>query len=778
MKQLPEPNAGGPPARYQYVDVPPPQEGPGEPETGGLIEYWHILRRRKGTVLLFALLGTIAAILFSLPQTPIYQAKSTLEMLNINEDLMNRRQLDATTTQGYYDPQFNIKTQISILQSKTLADRVTSKLKPRWQSQKLEDMGRVAAWRKFLGLAPAQDAASAPKDRDQGLWKGPGGLGALAVRAVVGTRLVQVSYDSPDPKFAAEYVNTISSEFIDQNVEVRYDASQRTDQWLTRQLNDLKIKLERSEDELQRYARATGLQFTGEKDSVAEEKLMQLQAELSKAQADRVARQSKYELATSTPPESLPEILDDSALRDYQSKISDLRRQLAELTTTLTAEHYKVKQTQAQVTSLEAAFNKQRLNVLARIQNEFQTAGRREKLLTADYTAQSKFVSDQSEKSIHYSILKREVDTGRQIYDGMLQKVKEYGIASAMQASNVRVVDAAEPPLFPYKPDFTRNSGLGLLAGLFLGVAFVIIRERADRSIQAPGESALYVDAPELGIIPSATLDTGHSYYSKRLLHRHKQQETPDGEQRRVELVTFQRKPSLVAESFRAAVASILFSGENGNHPRVIVVTSPAPKEGKTTVTTNLALALSEINRRVLLIDADLRKPRLHNIFDVSNEHGLTDVLKAPGPLNGNDGVISETIYPGVFVMPAGPADIAVHNMLYSPRLPELIARYRKEFDAVIIDTPPMLNMSDARVLGRLSDGVIVVVRAGKTTRDTVQSAVQRFTEDGTTVIGTILNDWNPKKHQGYGYGYTYRSYHGYYDSYQKHYGPDSTKGS
>lgn len=763
MKELPEPNHGNLPARYQYVDIPNNEAG-NEPETGGLIEYWHILRRRKGTVLLFAVLGIIAAILFSLPQTPVYQAQATLEMLNINENLLNRQQLDATNTMQDYDPQFNIKTQISILQSKTLAERVKEKLKTKFRSAKPEDSSRLAAWRKALGLESKPTAAAT----------GPGG--SLAVRAVVGTRLVQVLYDSPNPKFAAEYVNTIANEFIDQNVEVRYQASQRTGEWLTRQIDDLKIKLERSEDGLQNYARTTGLQFTGEKDSVAEAKLKQVQEELSKAQGERVNKQSKYELASSTPPESLPEVLDDAALRDYQSKITDLRRQLADLSPTFTPEYSKVARIQAQITSLDAAFAKQRANVLSRIKNEYDTAERREKLLTADYSAQSKFVSDQSEKAIHYGILKREVDTGRQLYDGMLQKVKEYGVASAMQASSVRVVDAAEAPVFPYKPDYTRNSGLGLLAGLFLGVAFVIVRERADRSIQAPGEMAQYVDAPELGIIPSASLDLKQVHYYSKRQRRLRHEEAESGERRRMELVTFQHKPSLVAESFRAAVASILFSGENGNHPRVIVMTSPAPKEGKTTVASNLALALVEINRRVLVIDADLRKPRMHDIFGVSNAQGLTTVLKAEGPLNGQPGIVCETVYPGLFVMPAGPSEVGIHNMLYSPRLPEIIARFRKEFDAVIIDTPPVMHMSDARVLGRLADGVIVVVRAGRTTRDTVQSTVARFSEDGTRVIGTILNDWNPKKHQGYGSGYAYRSYHGYYDSYQKHYGEKTEK--
>ncbi len=431
-------------------------------------------------------------------------------------------------------------------------------------------------------------------------------------------------------------------------------------------------------------------------------------------QADRAAKQSRYELTANTPPESLPEVLDDKAMGDYQSKITELRRQLAELSDSLTPAHYKVTRTQAQITSLETALNRQRANVIARIRNEYEGAVRREKLLTRDYAYQSKHVAGQSEKAVHYNILKREVDTGRQLYDGMLQKGKEYGIASAMQASNVRVVDAAVPPRLPYKPDFPLNSGLGLLAGLFLGVMFVVIRERADRTIQAPGEAGLYVNAPELGIIPSASMDAlRKQYYSgRRLLHasRHKHAESVAEGGQSVELVTFQRKPSLIAESFRTVLASILFSGENGDHPRVIVLASPAPKEGKTTVVSNLALALAEVHRRVLLIDADLRKPRMHDIFGVSNEHGLVDVLMAPGPLNGQEGLVCETIYPGVYVMPAGPVEHAIFNLLYSPRLPELLSRFRKEFDIVLIDTPPMLNMSDARVLGRLADGVILVV--------------------------------------------------------------------
>ena len=249
---------------------------------------------------------------------------------------------------------------------------------------------------------------------------------------------------------------------------------------------------------------ASGLLFTSEKDNIAEDKLRQLQEELSKAQADRVARQSKYELASTAPPESLPEVLDDKTLGEYQVKLTDLRRQLAELSSSLTPAHPAVKKVQAQVATLESALEKERTNVIQRIRNEFESAQRRENLLAANYAAQARLVSEQAAKVAHYNILKREVDTNRQLYDSLLRNVQEAGITSALRASNIRVVDSAQPPTRPYKPSLVLNSALGLLAGALFGFVFVVMRERADRSIQAPGEAALYLEVPELGVIPSA----------------------------------------------------------------------------------------------------------------------------------------------------------------------------------------------------------------------------------------------------------------------------------
>ena len=571
-----------------------------------------------------------------------------------------------------------------------------------------------------------------------------------------------------DPQLAADFANTLATEYIEQNLEARWKTTQHTGEWLTRQMEDLRIKLEKSEEQLQNYARLSGLQFTSEKDNAAELKLKQLQEELSKAQADRIAKQSRYELAAGASPESLSEVLDDSSLRDHQAKLRELRQQMAELTTSFTAAHPRVKKVEAQIMALEAELGKERANIVRRINNDYQAALRREKLLAASYAAQARLMAEQADKVTHYNILKREVDTNRQLYENMLQRVKEAGIASALRASNVRVVDPARRPGGPYKPNVQGNTMLGLLTGLLLGGVLVIALERMDRTVQSPGDVSFYLNLSELGVIPSGQAELSRLLYSRKrrkLGSAESSGKALEQAHTAIELATWQRKPSLVAESFRAALTSILFSGQNGDRPRVIVFTSPNPGEGKSTVVSNLGIALAEINQRVLLIDGDLRKPRLREIFSLSGQTGLSDLLRQKQPMNGLpvEGLVVETAIPGLHVLPSGTQSAASTNLLYSPRMAELLQLTRHHFDTILIDTPPMLHIPDARVLGRLADAVILVVRANRTTRDATRAAHQRLAEDGTPVLGTILNDWNPKRTPGYGY---YRYYDRYYRRY------------
>ena len=762
---------------------------------GGLAEYWRVLRRRKGTVILIAFIGLLSGVLITLPQTPVYQAKASLEIQDINQNFLNIKEVSPVNDSGYYAAMTDIQTQIKIIQSATLLARTAQKLRAGKPEDLKAETGRIPAWRKALNLPMPSPA----DQREAGL---SAAASNLKVRAAGQTRIIELLFDSINPRLAADFLNTLTNEYIDQNMEARWKMSERTGEWLSRQLDDMRIKLEHSEDSLQAYARQTGLLFTGDKQNVSEEKLRQLQSALSAAQAERVARQSKWEIARAATPESLPDVLDDVALREQQSKLADLRRQQAELNAIYQPEYTKVKRVEVQVAEIEKSLAAERKSILERIRHEYEESARRESLLAQDYAVQARLVTADGEKSIQYNILKREVDSNRQLYEAMNQKVKESSIASAMRASNIRVVDEAKAPGAPYKPDLKQNALLGLLAGLFLGVVFVVMREREDRTLQEPGESTFWLNVPELGVIPSA-LEKGRlriSYYYGRKNKRVGQALStasqvsqvsqsvlvgqavspvnsglaappptaaapPDD---RVELITWQRKPSMIAESFRVVLTSLLFSGNNGSRPRVLVMTSANPRDGKSTVCSNLAIALAEIKQKVLLIDADLRKPRQHEIFDVPNEKGLSTLLmERPLPPETLEGVVQQTKIPGLFVLPAGPSTQAAANLLYSANLPELLAQFKKEFDMIILDTPPMLQMPDARVIGRIADGVLLVFRAGQTTRDAAIAARQRFSEDETRVVGTILNGRDPKRspngYYGYSNGYYYKGYSEYY---------------
>jgi polysaccharide biosynthesis transport protein len=710
-------------------------------EVGGLSQYWRVMVEHRGTLLMAAALGTLLGILITVPQTPVYQARASLVVENVNENFMNMRDLSPTAPSSGVGIDYDIQTQTKVLQSRVLLERTLAKQSGLVQRLAASyQASRTFLWRKVLGFA---NSAALPSTEALVTKVSD----ALRVRAQPNTRIIEVTFDATDPRIAADVANGIASEFIELALEQRWQTTQHTSEWLSKQMQDLKIKLEKSEEELHQYGRKSDLIFTSEKNNLAEERLRQLQDELLKAQADRVAKQSRYELATIAPLETLPEVLDDATLKDYQIEVTTLRRQLAELSPSFTDAHPKVIKVQAQIAAVQTALEKKRSNIVSRVRNEYDAARRREKLLMLDYGAQARMVSDQADKVAHYNTLKREADTTRQLYESLFQRLKEAGLASALRASNIHVVDPARPPSVPYKPRVIVNAALGLLSGICLGIAFGAGRERADRRIQKPGDAALYLYLSELGIIPTADVDRD------RARGGHRRRASQAVLTNRIEITTWQRPLSLMGEAFRAAATSILFSEPNGGRPTVFVISSPAAQEGKTSVSSNLAIALAQANQRVLLIDGDLRRPRLHEIFETDNAVGLSGVLSGKALMT-----LHETKIPKLFLLPSGRTKDA--NLLFAPVLRELLRRLRKEFDIIVIDTPPVLQVPDARVLARHADAVVLVVRAQHTTRDAARMAYERLALDGTAVLGTILNDWKPARALG---AYAYQAY-GYSD--------------
>src|SRR6266436_4825980 len=732
------PRAGQRPAVYRYES--PQAEAAVSPGYDNLLDYWNILFRHRKTLLSFALVGLLGAMVISLVQTRIYRVRTSLEIQG-NSFLETKNSTDSAGS--YATPESYMETQVKLLQSESLLEHVIDKLK--LQDQPATGW-RVLTWHRH----PKKEELIRKIQRN------------LTVRTSGNSRVLEVLYESPDPKGAADFVNTLVSEFIELSQEARWKSAEGTAEWLTNHLNIMKAQMEQSEAQLQDYARTSGLTFTSEKENLAENQLKEIQDELSKAQADRIANQAKAEAAKSKSPDSLPEVLEDPTMREYRQRLADLQRQYAELSATLTPEHPKVQRLQAQINELKYEMLSERRNVLRRIGNEYAAATRRETLLSQAHSQQEKVVADQSEKAIHYDTLKRDVDSNRRLYETMLQRVKETSLEAAMRDSNVLVVDRARPPLLPYRPNLPVNSAIGLFSGVFLGLGFVLLRERIDRRISAPGDAQVYLDLPELGVIP---LDQAAVSWQipNRLYGRRSAPAIPLSRADYPELATWKRKPSLVAECARTTLTSILLPNENGEGPRVIVLTSPCPGDGKTTVACNLSIAVAEIGRKVLLIDGDLRRPRLHKVFNADNTWGLSDVLRGDIPLESVpiEHVVRETEVSGLYLVPGGSCGVTPSNLFYSQRMATLLKRLRGEFDMILIDAPPMIHLADARILGRQADGVILVIRAGQTTTESALIASQRFAEDGTRVLGTVLNSWDPRTTATYGYG-SYRDYHAY----------------
>jgi capsular exopolysaccharide synthesis family protein len=460
-------------------------------------------------------------------------------------------------------------------------------------------------------------------------------------------------------------------------------------------------------------------------------------------------------------------VLEDANLRGYQQRITDLKREYALLTTTLTADYPKVKKVQAQINEMEVALRRETEAVVQRIKSEYDASVRREQLLSGSYAAQLGAVSNQSDKAVEYGLLKREVDILRQTLNSMLQQSNQASILTAAPTANVRVIDQARPPAEPFKPvplsTGAYSVGIGLVSGAALSLLLESLRRHRNQStFNLPGRSSQLLSVPELGVIPSSKVDPTLQFiwvsysarrktlripwpprFVRRFMKKLRRRTDPSS---RIELISWYRRGSMLAESFRSVFASLRLMDRRGRLPQVIVLSSPGPSEGKTTVITNLAIAMADSGRRVLLVDADCRRPRLHEVFDLNNDAGLSDLLVNPARLASDAAPpIQATQVPNLHLLAAGSlsGEELVH-LLDSPNLLSLLGLLRQQFDVILVDTPPMLAFSEARLLGQHSDGMILLLRARSTHVETALAAKSRVLGDGTRLLGIVLNDWRP----------------------------------
>ena len=720
-----------------------------EPE--GLSDFWQLLVRHKTAILLSSMGGLLLGVLAGIPLKPIYRASTTLEVLNVNEDFMNMRPTQLAVPGEDTDNLSEEETQATLLQNTQLLERVSARLDH--DPAPFPETASVH-WLKW----PHLKERTKPSSRETLI---AAAATSLKVTNPPRTRILEISVDSTDSQIAVNFTNTLVQEFIKQNIEARWASTQQTSDWLRHEIDDARKRLQDSEDALQDYASRAGLFFIDDQKqtNVATEKLQEIQQQLSVAAADRIAKQSVAELAQHSPPNALADVLNDANLQSLGVRLDDATRQVASLSAIYNPGYSKLQQAQAEVISLQQAFANHRADLLHRIETDYQSAMRREKLLADAYDTQAREVSGQDQRAVQYNVLKREVDSNRQLYDTMLQQMKQASIATALRASNVHVVYPAFLLGQPVFPNFRINAVMGLLFGFLCCFGVFLIRERTDRTVRQPGEAKQWASLPELGAIPRFQYGADRN---TPLLSRGAQQrklQTTDralitgGQYNLQNLAAICDGHIEIPEAFHSTLTSILFADQKHRARRVLVFTSAGQADGKTSVISNIAIAAAANGKKVLLVDADLRSPRIHEIFGLKNEAGVADLLHSKEDWLHWPNLLRQTIMPGLSIVTAGQAKRGARG-LHSPEFSTLLTKWKEQFDLVLLDTPPALPITDARVIGILADGVVLVARAGQTTRDALLAINERLAEDGIHLLGCILNDWDPTRDNG-----TYRSY-------------------
>ena len=714
-----------------------------------LLHYWEVLRKRKWIVLAtFAIVFTISAVA-TLSETRLYQATSKVAIFPEVPNVLGFK--DTEEAGQDYELDATMQTQIAILKSDSLALKVIENMRLYQDSRftTVKPQAETAMPESSMQPDPAQAAALLGAFR-----------GGLSVLLIPNTRLIQVSYTHPNPQFATDVSNNLVKTYIEENFRTKYASASQTSDWLSRELDDLQAKVQTSEEKLVRYQKDHGIVGVDEKQNTVTEKLVELNRELTQAETDRIEKEAEYKLAMEGDPEFFSKVTATGLIDKLREKESDLETQYALATTQFGSGYPKVTELSNQLKQVRAAIDAEKNRIREKMRDEYLAALQRENLLENAFNLQKQEENKLNESAIEYTVLKRDAEANRQLYQDLLQRLKEAGVSAGLRSSNIRVVDIARVPTFPISPNVQRSLVLGFLFGLSLGIGLAFVVETFDSTIRSIDEVRTVSTLPALATIPLQLASDGP--LRKRALPIAGNGEKPAV----VSLVTYERPKSEAAEAYRALRTSILLSSF-GAPPKVILVTSAMPQEGKTTISANSALVLAQRGSRVLLVDADLRRPGVGKMLGLAPHKGLSSLIT--GSCTSEEAILRFSEVPNLWVLPAGPIPPQPAELLGSAVMRDLIARWRDEFDHIIIDTPPCLSVTDAVLLSPEADRVIMVARSGQTTRPALRRACDLLMQVNAKVMGIVLNALNLNSVEGYYY------YGGAYTN--NYYNDESTNG-
>lgn len=701
--------------------------------------YWHVLAKRRWTILAAACVLVAAVAVVSFKMRPVYRAVARVEVEAEEPEIQSLTDLYRTTPS---DDAF-LQTQVNVLESDTLA----------WET--IQQLGLESSPEFRAGSnSPASAATGGAKERGSLIRAFRKNLHVELMR---NSRMLEISYESTDPSQAAAIANALVNNYAEYNFRKKYNSTRQASSWMEQQLDELKAKTEKSQQQLVDYERENAIVNVSDKENVVEERLADLSRDLTAAQSDRVQKESLNNLVRSNPSQAAL-LMQDDLLQRLEEKLADISAQYADALGEYGPKFPKVLRLQSEMKSMQGFVDDERRRLMERIQNDYLAAQGREKLLTDAVTAEKADVGRLNQLLIRHNMLKREFDTNQQLYDSLLQRLKDATVSAGLRATNIHVIDTAFVPSTPVRPKRLMNIGIALLVGLILGVTFAFIEEGLDNSIKSAEDVERLIAAPALAIVPVAGSEGRRLYGAANGKRRGLGKPISNGA---VAMAVLKHPASALSESYRSLRTAIMLSTA-ARPPQALLVTSPQPNEGKSCTSMNLALALAQRSTRVVIVDADLRKPCVARHLGMNREPGLSGVLTGAHGLDEAlcpvDGV------PNLWALPGGASPPNPAELLSSPQMADILQQLRGRFDHIVMDSPPLLMVTDATVLSTLVDGVILVVESGVTVRGALLRAHSLIDSAGGRLLGVVMNKVD-LRHDAYYYASRTRYYHAYYDA-------------
>jgi polysaccharide biosynthesis transport protein len=725
------------------------EQVPREPH---LLDYVIILRKHQWMILTFFLTVVTIVTIASFKMKPVFVAAARVE---VDKESQNMSPFpDSNSYDEFMDLENYLETQSKILQSETLALQTIKSL-------------NLERYPEFGGNpnAPAfaHSGVAARRPAILGAF-----LGRLSVKRVPNSRLIEVTFEAEDPQLAAQIVNTHLQNYVEQNFRSKYDATIQASNWLSSELEGLRIKVEKSENARIAYERANQIWQIDEKQDIATSKLSDLSKAVTEAQTDEAEKEAFYRMAASGNIDALPVAHGSEVITELRKRKSDIDEQYAEAVNQYGPNFPKVLRIAAQQKEVDDDLDRARKTLLEGVQEDFTTARNRVQLLEEALDKQKSEANDQAEKLVQYHILQHDAESNKQLYDGLLQKLKEASITAGLRSSNIRVVDPALAPASPSRPQKARNVLLAVLMGLVGGVGLALFREYLDNTVKSPDDIEALTGLPSLAVVPSLP---GMNAPTGRLSRLAREASAATGLGTRVELLSYVQPKSQISEAFRALRTSLLLS-QADHPPQVILVTSALPREGKTTAAVNLAVTLAQLGDRTLLVDSDLRKPGIRRALNLTTgkDVGLSSYLA--GVTSLEEATIQHPTITNLSALTTGPVPPSPADLLSSHRMREAIAELRRRFKFIVIDSPPVMAATDAVILSALTDGVLLVVRSGETPKEAFTRTRDLLAAVKCRLLGVVLNAVDSNAPDYY-YSYRYYPY-----AYGYGYGEDTAKAS